>query len=283
MASVQVYLEEAGDELRRYLDSFDDADETLADVDARLSSLHDAARRHRVPPAALSEHLAALQAELEELADEDSRLAELESHAGDAAAQFKQLAQELSQERRQAAEPFAARVTDAIRELGLREASLQVRFTTAESPAGLERVDYIIATNPQYPEGRLADIASGGEISRISLAIQLVAAEHSALPCMILDEADVGVGGTSADVLGRVLRRLSRNAQVIAITHAPQIAALADAHLKVVRNDAKDIDIVRLDADGRVGELARMLGGRTVTEESRSYAATLLREARESR
>ena len=281
--SVQVYLEEASDELRRYLDSFEAADETLADVDARLSALHDVARRHRVPPATLAEHLAALNAELGELADEDSRVEALEAAAQDAATEFAELAERLSSQRQEAAAPFAAKVTEAIRELGLREAALEVQFSPAESAAGLESVDYIIATNPKYPAGRLGDIASGGEISRISLAIQLVAAEHSALPCMILDEADVGVGGTSADVLGRVLRRLSQNAQVIAITHAPQIAALADAHMKVIRDDAQDVAIVPLDEEGRVGELARMLGGRTVTEESRSYAATLLREGREGR
>ena len=282
MASVQVYLEEASDELRRYLDSFDAADATIEDVDARLSALHDVARRHRVPPATLAEHLSALNAELSELADEDTRLERLEAAAREAAVEFRELAERLSVQRREAAGPFAERVTEAIRELGLREASLEVRFSPAESAAGLESVDYIVATNPKYPAGRLGDIASGGEMSRISLAIQLVAAEHSALPCMILDEADVGVGGTFADVLGRVLRRLSRNAQVIAITHAPQIAALADAHMKVIRNDAQDVGIVPLNEGGRIGELARMLGGRTVTEESRSYAATLLREGREA-
>lgn len=282
MASVQVYLEEAGDELRRYLDSFDAADETLTEVDARLSALHEVARRHRVPPASLAEHLATLNAELAELADEDTRVEALEAAAKGAATEFGERAERLSAQRRQAAAPFAERVTDAIRELGLSEASLEVRFSPLESAAGLESVDYIVTTNPKYPAGRLGDIASGGEISRISLAIQLVAAEHSALPCMILDEADVGVGGTSADVLGRVLRRLSRRAQVIAITHAPQIAALADAHLKVVRDDDQDVAIVPLDEGGRIGELARMLGGRTVTEESRSYAATLLREGREA-
>ena len=282
MASAQVHLEEAGDELRRYLDSFDAADETLAGVDARLSALHDVARRHRVSPASLAEHLATLTTELAELADEDTRVETLEAAAESAATEFGELAKRLSAQRRQAAAPFAERVTDAIRELGLSEASLEVRFAAVESAAGLESVDYIVATNPKYPAGRLGDIASGGEMSRISLAIQLVAAEHSALPCMILDEADVGVGGTSADVLGRVLRRLSRSAQVIAITHAPQIAALADAHLKVVRNDDQDVAIVPLDEGGRIGELARMLGGRTVTDESRRYAATLLREGREA-
>ena len=282
MTSVQVFLEEAGDELRRYLDSFEAADETLADVDARLSALHDVARRHRVPTASLAEHFAELAEELEHLAHEDTRVEALQALAESASAEFRDLAERLSTQRRAAAGPFAERVTDAIRELGLGEASLEVRFSAAESAAGFESVDYIVATNPKYAAGRLGDIASGGEISRISLAIGLVAAEHSALPCMILDEADVGVGGTSADVLGRVLRRLSRSAQVIAITHAPQIAALADAHLKVVRNDEQDVAIVPLDEGGRIGELARMLGGRTVTDESRSYATTLLREAQKA-
>ena len=138
-------------------------------------------------------------------------------------------------------------------------------FQAAESAAGLETVEFRVTTNPGYPAGSLREIASGGELARISLAIEVVAAQRSRLPCLILDEADIGVGGVAADVLGRMLKRLSKNTQVIAITHAPQLAALGDAHLKVEKTGAQDTVIRVLTEDERLEELARMLGGRTVT------------------
>lgn len=281
MASVEACLEEAGDELRGYLDGFDAADETLADLEVRLTAVHDAARKHRVPAASLAQHFAALREELAGLDDEDARVETLEGALEAARDDFLESARSLSAQRRAAAAPFAERVTAAMRELGLKDGSLDVRFPQAESAAGLEGVEYAVTTNPRYPPGRLADIASGGELSRIGLAIQVVAAERSALPCMILDEADIGIGGTMADVLGRLLKRLARTTQVIAVTHAPQIAALADQHLKVSKTAAQDTDIAALGEGERVEELARMLGGRTVSDESRSYAATLLAQARE--
>ena len=157
-------------------------------------------------------------------------------------------------------------------------ASLHVAFEAAESADGLETVLFEAVTNPRYGAASLAEIASGGELSRISLAIQVAAAERCRLPCLILDEADVGIGGTTADVLGRLLRDLSRNTQVIAISHAPQIAALGDAHLKVSKTSEQDTVIRALSGEERIEELARMLGGRAVTDDSRAYARTLLAE-----
>ena len=281
MASVEACLEEAGDELRGYLDGFEAADETLADLEVRLTAVHDAARKHRVAAASLAEHFAGLREELAGLDDEDARVDTLESALVTVRNDFMESAKSLSAQRRAAAGPFAQRVTQAMRELGLKDASLDVSFPEAESAAGLEGVEYAVTTNPRYPPGRLADIASGGELSRIALAIQVVAAERSALPCMILDEADIGIGGTMADVLGRLLKRLARTTQVIAVTHAPQIAALADQHLKVSKTAAQDTDIALLAEGERIEELARMLGGRSVSDESRSYAATLLAQARD--
>jgi DNA repair protein RecN (Recombination protein N) len=123
-------------------------------------------------------------------------------------------------------------------------------------------------------------IASGGERTRIGLAIEIVAAERIRLPSLILDEADVGVGGTTADVVGRLLRGLAEHTQVVCITHAPQIAALGQTHLKVSKSGEQDTRIARLDAEERVSELARMLAGARITDESRDYARTLLSEAR---
>ena len=277
--AAHTHLEETLAELRRYLDSFPADDRELGEVDAELAALHDVSRKHRVPAGNLGAHLANLQEELATLTVNESRLADLETRAEKADAKFLVAAESLSKARRSAAATFSKSVTQGFAELGLADASIDVEFQDAESAAGLEAVEFKVATNPKYPAGGLAEIASGGELARISLAIEVVAAERSRLPCLILDEADIGVGGVAADVLGRMLKRLSKNTQVIAITHAPQIAALGDAHLRVEKTTDQDTAIRVLTDDERVEELARMLGGRTVTGATRDYARTLLAEA----
>ena len=140
-------------------------------------------------------------------------------------------------------------------------------------------MEFQIIANPKYPAAPLSKVASGGERARISLAIQVVAAEKTRLPCLVLDEADVGVGGTMADIVGRLLRSLGTHTQVICVTHAPQVAALGDTHFRVEKDSDQDTQIQFLDTDARIEELARMLAGADVTEKTRSYAQTLLDEA----
>ena len=277
--SAQTHLDECVDELRRYIDSFPEDDAELADIEQALSAIHDTARKHRVPATELGSHFLALERELSGLTDDEARLTELEARTDAAKARFLTAARSLSKARREAAVPFAEQVTKTLAELGLREAALHVEFAPTESAAGLETVAFKASTNPRYPAAGLKEIASGGELSRIALAIQVAAAQRARLPCLVLDEADMGVGGTTADVLGRVLRRLAKNTQVIAITHAPQIAALGDSHLKVSKTSAQDTVVNALTGNDRTQELARMLGGQTVTDESRSYAKTLLEQA----
>ena len=162
--------------------------------------------------------------------------------------------------------------------LGIDAGSLEVAFEKSEWAFGTERVTFLITTNPNFPAGTLNQIASGGEQTRIALAIQIVAAENSALPCLILDEADIGVGGTTADTVGRILRDLGNHTQVICITHAPQVAALGNNHFCVVK-DQDNTNIQILDEARRIDELARMLAGSGITEQTRDYAATLLKAA----
>ena len=281
--TAHTHLEETLAELRRYLDSFPEDGRELAEVDAELAALHDVARKHRVPARDLGAHLADLEKEFTSLAVNENRLADLETQAEKAETRYLAAAGSLSKARRTTAVAFSKSVTARFAELGLADASIDVEFQGTESAAGLETVEFTVATNPKYPAGSLAEIASGGELARISLAIEVVAAERSRLPCLILDEADIGVGGVAADVLGRMLKRLSKNTQVIAITHAPQLAALGDAHLKVEKTTEQDTVIRVLTGDERLEELARMLGGRTVTAATRAYARTLLAEAEDSR
>ena len=276
--TAHTHLEEALGELRRYQQSFPDDDSVLTELDQTLAVVHDMARKHRVAAAELGAHRQRLTAELESLAASEADLETLAEKLRRAESQFRCAAEALSTARRAAAEPFAERVTETLAKLGMAGASLHVAFEAAESADGLETVLFEAVTNPRYGAASLAEIASGGELSRISLAIQVAAAERCRLPCLILDEADVGIGGTTADVLGRLLRDLSRNTQVIAISHAPQIAALGDAHLKVSKTSEQDTVIRALSGEERIEELARMLGGRAVTDDSRAYARTLLAE-----
>ena len=283
-ATAQTHLDEALAELRRYRDALSagpEAEGELATLDETLGALHDMARKHRVPVQQLAAHLAELTAELATLAASATELDDLATAAAAARESYLEAGKALSEARRAAAPAFAAQVTSTLAELGLAGASMTVQFAAAESAAGLETVEFFATTNPRYPAATLRDIASGGELARFSLAIQVVAAERSRLPCLILDEADIGVGGTTADVLGRMLRRLSTRTQVIAITHAPQLAALGDSHFRVSKTDDQNTVIAPLDEDERVAELARMLGGREITEDTRRYARTLLAEARD--
>ena len=279
-ALAQTHLEEALAELRRYRDAFSEDDGELAALDETLAALHDLGRKHRVPARELGRHLASLEAELAGMAADEDELAATEAAATAAEKRYFAAAKALSQARRAAAPTFAEQVTATLKQLGMAGAALTVAFADAESAAGLETVEFCVTTNPRYPPASLGEIASGGELARFSLAIGVVAAERSQLPCLILDEADIGVGGTTADVLGRLLRRLSDHTQVIAITHAPQLAALGDSHFKVTKTDAQNTVVEPLQGDDRLAELARMLGGRTVTEDSVRYAKTLLDDAR---
>ena len=275
-SSAQAHLEEALSELRRYRDALPDDSSQLADVDAVLVGIHDVARKHRVRAADLGEHLQKLQTEFAGLSGAEERIDELARLSAEADAHYLAAGTTLSEARRRAAVPFSDRVKAIVAKLGLPDAEFSVQFESAETAGGLETVEFHMTTNPRYPTGRLAQFASGGELSRFALAIEVVAAESSKLPCLVLDEADIGVGGTTADVVGRLLLQLARNTQVIAITHAPQVAALGTTHLLVSKTGEQDTVIETLDDDQRTEELARMLGGRTVTDKSRNYAKALL-------
>jgi len=279
LKSAEQLIADALRDLRAYDDSLELDPEHLDDLDARLTAIHDLARKHRVAPTALGEHVAALRSELDALSTDRSALEALTEAADGHRAAYRKHAAKLGKARRAAAGEFAEAVSQCMNTMGIRGGALTLVFTDAESESGLETVEFHVTTNPKYPAGPLTRIASGGERARISLAIQVVAAARSALPCLVLDEADVGVGGTTADVVGRLLRALAAHTQVICVTHAPQVAALGHHHLRVRKDEQQDTRIEQLGEDRRVEELARMLAGADVTEKSRDYARTLLHEA----
>ena len=273
-----VLIDDAVRDLRRYQDQIVVDPETLSLVSERLDTVLNLARKHRVRPQDLYVHIEALELELNGLNADDSALATLKDRLSEDEAAYRKAALTLSKARRKAAPKFAKMVGHYMQLLGISTGTLEVAFEKSEWAFGTERVTFLITTNPNFPAGTLNQIASGGEQTRIALAIQIVAAENSALPCLILDEADIGVGGTTADTIGRILRDLGNHTQVICITHAPQVAALGNNHFCVVK-EKDNTNIQILDEAHRIDELARMLAGSGITEQTRDYAATLLEAA----
>lgn len=271
-------LDDTAHDLRHYRDQVVVDPQALSEVEARLSTVLELARKHRVNGDGLVDLTRELQDELKAIDAADSELARLEAEAETQQQAYEKHAKALSKQRKKFAPAFCQAISQYMQELGIKGGGFDIAFESAQTEVGIDRVEFMVTTNPDFPAGPLNQIASGGEQTRIALSIQIVAAEKTQLPCMILDEADVGVGGTTADTVGRMLRTLGARSQVICITHAPQVAALGDHHL-VVRKDEKQTQIESLTVDLRIDELARMLAGADVTDKSRDYAAALLADA----
>ena len=271
-------LDDAARDLRHYQEQVVVDPQALADIDARLQMIYELARKHRVQPEQLVEHATTLEAELAAMTSDSSDLDELlaaqeKQHQG-----FVREAQKLSKARHKHSKPFCQAVEKYMHALGIGQGALSLVFHEHEGEQGLEQLELHVTTNEKFAPGPLNRIASGGEQTRISLAIQIVAAATSALPCLVLDEADVGVGGTTADTVGRILRDLAEHTQVICVTHAPQVAALGQNHMRVSKH-GDQTDIQPLTHDERIEELARMLAGADVNTKARNYAQELLSQA----
>ncbi len=276
LTSALQLMDDAVHDLRGYIDGFEMDPAHLAQLSERLDSIHELARKHRISPSNLVAQAKSLEQEITELTSQRTELESLEKQAKDERDEFQRMAVSVSQQRRRAAEGFATEVSAGINVLGIQGGAFHVQFEAADSEHGLESVEFQVTANPRYPAGRLSQVASGGERARVSLAICVVAAQKAQLPCLMLDEADVGVGGATADTIGRMLRDLGTHTQVICVTHAPQVAALGDNHLVVEKDAAQEVHIRHVANDGRVEEVARMLAGANLTDKSRAYAQTLL-------
>ena len=276
--SALALIDDANRDLRHYAEQVIVDPQTLADTEARLEQIYDLARKHRVQPERLAEHAQSMRKEFDAIASDRSSLEQLTAQEAEQQRAFEEQATKLSSLRTKKAKSFGSAVDEQMHALGIKEGELSIVFHPQQSEHGLEQIEFHVRTNKRFDAGPLNRIASGGEQTRINLAIQIVAAQRSQLPCLILDEADVGVGGTTADTVGRILRDLAERSQVICVTHAPQVAARSHNHMCVVKRDA-ETDITALNFEQRVEELARMLAGADVTDKTRDYAQTLLNEA----
>ena len=278
-----IQIEEATREIENHIDRFEADPQRLALVEEQLALIFQLARKHRVNADQLSETLNVLESELQGLQDGGESIDALQQQVTDLAMHYEDLAQKLSAARQQGSTIMAAGINEQLQRLSMEGAELLIQLSPLDPgeyrASGFEEVEFLLATNPGQPHKALAKIASGGELSRVSLAIQVVAAAHSKIPTLIFDEVDVGIGGSTADIVGQLLKQLGDRGQVISVTHQPQVAAHAHHHYlasKVVDTNSAESLMVPLDRSQRVEELARMLGGAQVTEQTRSHASELL-------
>ena len=281
-----IQLDEAASLLERVRADLDLDPAAFDELDRRLARLHDLARKHRVTPDALASQRDVLAAELEALRGADDRVRALDREIDTARAAWAKQAQALTKARRQAAKSLSASTTALIGELGMGGGTFDVAIepddTGAPDPQGAERIEFLVAANPGQPARALRKVASGGELSRISLAIEVAALGLDAVPTMVFDEVDSGIGGAVADIVGQKLRALGAKRQALCVTHLPQVAAQGHAHYRVSKAASDGMTqsaVRRLDAKDREEELARMLGGVEVSKEARAAARRLLADA----
>lgn len=282
LGSVSVQLEELSHDLAAYLDTLESQPERLQFLDERIKRSYQLARKYRIAAHELPAHQALLQNELEQLGRSDEQRQVLSAEEQSLYAEYNKRADALSQSRRQHAAPLAKTINQCLAQLGMANAALHIKIDskpTQASALGYDQVEFEITTNPGQPAKALSKIVSGGELSRISLAIQVICAEKYATPTLIFDEVDVGIGGSTALVVGRLLRKLGQTAQVLCVTHQAQVAAQAHQHysvLKVSQNNSTSTEVLSLDYDNKITEIARMLGGGELSPASLEHAKAML-------
>jgi DNA repair protein RecN (Recombination protein N) len=283
----RIQIDEAARALRSYRRTVDLDPAELERVEERLAAVHDLARKHRVRPDALPALLSDTEARLSALA-ESADAARLAARADEALALYRTHATLLSAKREFAAHELETRVTEAMQHLAMEGGRLEIALEPLATPAsyGAEQIEFRVASHPKQPLGPLARVASGGELSRIALAIQVAASEVGEVPTLVFDEVDAGIGGTVAATVGRLLQSLGTRRQVLCVTHLPQVAAFADAHFRVTkRGDAATVraEVEGLAQSARIEELARMLAGSAITAKTRAHARELLEQHRRTR
>jgi len=279
LTEAQIQISEAGDNLRHFVEDYEADPARLAEVEERLSAIYQMARKHRITPEELPELHQRLSSELAELDGGEGSLEQLEAEQQALRKRFDELAGQLTAKREQAAAELDQRIAQELAQLSMPAVQFVTKLgrnsNDEPAPHGMEDVEFLVSANPGQPARPLAKVASGGELSRISLAIQVVVAQTSTTPTLVFDEVDVGIGGGTAEVVGRLLRSLGSNGQVLCVTHLPQVAAQCHQHLfvsKFTEQDATYSRIETLDDQGRISEVARMLGGVDMTEHTIAHA-----------
>jgi DNA repair protein RecN (Recombination protein N) len=277
---------EALGELGRYATSLEAEPGRLEAIESRLAALESVARKHRVEPEALAGLRDTLSAEHDSLRDFSTSLAQLERRLAGKREDYRRAAERLSAARRDAAKSLDAKVSSLMQQLGMPGGVFETRLALREPPEpseyGADEIEFRVAANPGQPAGPLAKVASGGELSRISLALQVATLSAAHLPSLVFDEVDAGVGGAVAEMVGRQLRALADAGQVLCVTHLPQVACQAGQQVRVSKLTQGGTTLTRVEPLGpetRIEEIARMLGGARITERTREHAREMLQSA----
>jgi DNA repair protein RecN (Recombination protein N) len=283
LTSAQIEIQESGKEIQQYLNNFNADPEALHKVENKLTEIYQLARKYKISPENLYLEKKSIEDELKKLSvshDEEDRL---EQETKKLFAEYSLAAKELSEIRAKASIKISSDIEKQLKLLSMTGAQFKVNLNPITNNdlggRGQEEVEFLISTNPGEPCKSLARIASGGELSRISLAIQAIAAKNSSIPTLVFDEVDVGIGGATADIVGSILQDLGGLGQIVCITHQPQVASKAHNHMKVSKNTKGNLtfsNIVILNDSEKLNEIARMLGGVDITEATLDHAKEML-------
>jgi DNA repair protein RecN (Recombination protein N) len=282
LATAGISLQEAVNDLRSYTDALEPDPTRITEIEQRLSSAHDLARKHRISADELDATLSNLRGEIEALAVNEGLVESLNQRMTDVRSNYLNVAKKLSDSRTRAANKLGLAVSKQLKVLGMSGSVFTITVeeeTDAVRSHGTDQVEFMVSTNPGQPALPLARVVSGGELSRISLALQVVTTGGTGIPTIIFDEVDVGIGGNIAEVVGQHMHGLARHRQVLCVTHLPQVASQADAHVQVQKKTTKtrvQTRFEKLADDGRVEEIARMLGGLEITAQTRAHAREML-------
>ena len=283
LSEAQILTEEAALQLRRFLESQEADPQQLEHLENQIGVIQNLSRKHHVTPDQLADVVNKLNTELDNITHSGERIADLTTETLALEQQYQQFSAQLSEQRHVAAQKLQSQISVMIKELGMPQGEFLVAMSSLDAATpklnGKDKIEFLVSANPGLPAKPLAKVASGGELSRISLAIQVTTANDKTTPTLIFDEVDSGIGGGVAEIVGQKLRSLSQYRQVMCVTHLPQVAAQAHHHLYVEKNNKSDItssQVRLLQKEERVEEIARMLGGVTMTANTLAHAQEML-------
>ena len=279
LESAKIQIEESVSDLRSFREGFEADPERLNQINGRLSELHSVSRKHKINPNGLSTLIKDLELQLNRFEKPDEELTRLEASDKLLRKEYKVIAKRVSEKRMEGGNKLAKEINSQLLSLGMPHAKLEILLTSKndEEPneGGQESVEFVVSTNPGQSAESLNKIASGGELSRISLAIQVSTAQTSQIPSLVFDEVDVGIGGGIAKLVGDLMRSLGEKTQILCVTHQAQVASQSHNHLfvsKVNRGNSASTQIEELSGESAVKEIARMLGGDNFSDESLAHA-----------
>jgi len=280
---VSIQLTDTIDEIRNYSETLEINPERLNEVDNRLNAMHDMARKHNIQAQELPDHLLQLQEKLQQLTNNQDSVEKLNEQQTLAKNKYFQSAGKLNKSRQKAALAMAKEITKQLKQLGMSDGKfiVEISSTEPEQPLrdGLDQIEYLVSLNPGFSPQPLRKVASGGELSRISLAIQMISKDANLTPTLIFDEVDAGIGGGTAETVGILLKDLAAKHQVFCVTHLPQVASQGTNHIQVnkySKDNTTYTNVTMLDNTARVEEIARMLGGIRISKKTREHARELL-------